>query len=162
MVLHYCPINHLSTFLKNNWAISDLFSLFSSFQFWLQLIVNNIADEWIQTAELRCRKRLLYQLWHNNHCQFFQLFRCANENSEIKRGRFIFDARINFCCWKKSEINFCVLLKIYIFYAGWGWNQCDQIARVVLQHLAIYNDDNLPQIIEILAKFIQIFAKYQI
>ena len=55
------------------------FSLFSSFQYCLlkQLIVNNIAEDWIWTADVWYRKQLLYQLRHNlypNHLLFVCLF----------------------------------------------------------------------------------------
>ena len=51
--------------LNGPFAASFFFiSLFST-QFLAQLIVNKIADDWIRTADLWCRKRSRYQLNHN-------------------------------------------------------------------------------------------------
>ena len=40
--------------------------------------------------------------------------------------------------------------------------QCDQMARWFVQYLAIYNNESLPNIIQIYPKYSQHFAKYQI
>ena len=40
--------------------------------------------------------------------------------------------------------------------------QCDQMAKLVFQYLAIYNNENLPKIIEIDPKWVYNFAKYEI
>ena len=47
----------------------------SSFQysFLIKLIINNSADDWIQTADLWHWKQLLYQLCHN-HCPWLKMF----------------------------------------------------------------------------------------
>ena len=38
--------------------------------------------------------------------------------------------------------------------------QCDQMARLIFQYLAIYNNENLPNSIRKLPKYVQNFAKY--
>ena len=39
--------------------------------------------------------------------------------------------------------------------------QCDQMAKLVFQYLAIYNNENLPKIIQIVSKWLHNFAKYE-
>ena len=59
------------TVFLENWAIPGLFFFIFVFsiQFWTKLIVNNIADGCIQTADLWYWKRPLYQLsLSHNHC----------------------------------------------------------------------------------------------
>ena len=41
-----------------------------------------------------------------------------------------------------------------------GGCQCDQMARLIFQHLAIYNIENLPNSIRKLQKYVQNVAKY--
>ena len=38
--------------------------------------------------------------------------------------------------------------------------QCDQMARLLFQYLAIYNFENLPNSIRSLPKYVQNFSKY--
>ena len=56
------------------WAIPGLFlihfRLFNTI-YYIQLIENKIADDWIRTADLWCRKRPLYQPRHNHCPQFY-------------------------------------------------------------------------------------------
>ena len=54
-------------FLNGPFPASFFFIFIFSMSFLMQLIVNNISDDWIRTTDLWCRKRPLYQLRHN-HC----------------------------------------------------------------------------------------------
>ena len=51
----------------------SLFNLFSPFQYRWRKVHKKIADDWIRTAALLCRKRPLYQPSHN-HCPWKQNF----------------------------------------------------------------------------------------
>ena len=55
-------------FFKNR-AIPSLFFFYSR----LLIQANNIANDWIQTEDLWCRKQPLYQLRHN-HCLLCDTF----------------------------------------------------------------------------------------
>ena len=58
---------YFSIFLNGPFPASFFFIFIFSMSFLMQLIVNNISDDWIRTTDLWCRKRPLYQLRHN-HC----------------------------------------------------------------------------------------------
>ena len=46
---------------------------------------------------------------------------------------------------------------------GWLlWKQCDQMAKLIIQYLAIYNNENLTKSIQIVPKWVHNFAKYEI
>ena len=51
--------------LKNGPVPASFLNLFSYFQYSRQNVHIKIADDWIRTADLWCRKRPLYQLSHN-------------------------------------------------------------------------------------------------
>ena len=55
-----------SRFFKFGPLPVSFFIFVFSWQFLMQLIVNNIADDWIRTVDLCYWKRSLYQLRHNN------------------------------------------------------------------------------------------------
>ena len=57
VIVHHC-------FLSNGPFTASFFFIFVIL---IQLVVD-YADDWIRTADLWCRKRLFYQLHHNNHC----------------------------------------------------------------------------------------------
>jgi len=61
-----CAATSLIVFFIKLGLSWPLFSLFSSLQyrFLMQLIVNNIANDWIRTSDLWSRKQPLYQLCH--------------------------------------------------------------------------------------------------
>ena len=62
-VISFCSFKN-NYFLKN-WAIHWLF--FFILVFSLQLIVNNIGNDWLRTTGLWYWKRPLYQLHHNDY-----------------------------------------------------------------------------------------------
>ena len=89
------------------------------FVFSIQLIVDlKFAIDWIRTMDLWCRKQLVYQLSHNL-CPRYSFLSQRVFMEANKLGSFV-----------------------QFFTSLWyfAYKQCDQMARLYVQCLAIYNN----------------------
>ena len=87
----------------------------------------NVDDDWIQTADLWCQKRTLYQLSHNHHCSWCKLLiqkmnstspRIKRDTNQCDRFGEISPLWQNFTrLWLLIEALFCVVQK---FEPNWA------------------------------------------
>ena len=90
-----------------NWAIPGLFHLLLSFQYSQQNLI--FTYDWIRTANLWCRKQLLYQLNHN-HCPTLFMIEHPEYTHLVRKGKYhcmsdlLFD-QLGFRCFSCVELD---------------------------------------------------------